>query len=69
MPPITEKINTVAPVQPVLPSLRLPCGCKVQQFNHHGIQVQYCARHTTFVFSPRAAGRDVFYFVTEEQKP
>jgi hypothetical protein len=52
-----------------LPHILLPCGCKVQLFNHHGIKVIYCQRHESFVFSPRHDGSDVFYFVTEEQKP
>jgi hypothetical protein len=52
-----------------LPRLILPCGCKVEQFNHHGIIVSYCERHATFVYSSRDHKQDVFYFVTEENKP
>jgi hypothetical protein len=56
-------------LEPALPHFRLPCGCKVQQFSHHSIKVVYCQRHQNFVFSPRHNGSDVFYFVTEENKP
>jgi hypothetical protein len=51
------------------PTLSIPCGCKVELFNHHGIKVVYCERHESFVFSPRYNGSDVFYFVTPEQEP
>lgn len=51
------------------PGFILPCGCKVEMFNHHGIRVTYCERHSNFLFSPRYDGSDVFYFVTEENQP
>jgi hypothetical protein len=54
---------------PLNASFLLPCGCKVEQFNQHGIQVSYCERHKSFIYSPRHDGSDVFYFVNEEQKP
>lgn len=59
------RVNAVLAV----PHILLPCGCKVEQFNHHGIKVIYCNRHTTPFFSPRFDGSDVIYFVTEELKP
>lgn len=70
MPPETHKVLPFRPVPPLVrPGLTLPCGCRVEQHNHHGVMVIYCARHTSFAFSPRFNGTDVFYFVTEENKP
>jgi hypothetical protein len=50
-------------------TLVLPCGCQIKEHNAHGILVRYCRRHSTFIFSPRHDGTDVFYFVTEDQRP
>ncbi|MBE7473162.1 MAG: hypothetical protein DPW09_33310 [Anaerolineae bacterium] len=68
MPP-TETKQKETTAEPTPPYINLPCGCKIVQFNHHGIKVHYCARHTTHFFSPRFDGTDVIYFVTEDQRP
>ena len=62
-----EKEQTRLEAEPALPGLTLPCGCRVELFNHHGIKVVYCERHEGFHYSPRPdTGTDVFYFVTGE---
>lgn len=69
MIPISDNKTQTQTTVPARPGLTLPCGCRVELHNHHGIKVEYCQRHTTFTFSLRPDGRDVFYFVTEEHKP
>lgn len=70
MPPEPNKVLPFRQVPPLVrPGLTLPCGCRVEQHNHHGIIVTYCQRHCSFLFSARPGNQDVFYFVTEEDKP
>jgi hypothetical protein len=52
-----------------LPRIVLPCGCKVEQHDYSAIIVKYCRRHVSFHYSPYHEKGDVFYFVTEDNRP
>jgi hypothetical protein len=66
----TRKDKEKVSPAPAGPTLDLPCGCRVEPFNHHGIRVTYCRRHAGIHYSPRpGTGQDVVYFVTQENTP
>ncbi len=67
---MVQKLQAARPADEAEPCLTLDCGCEVTIFNMHGIQVKYCERHESFLYSPRYDGAtDVIYFVDADNMP